>query len=153
MLLLIPSSSWIKIEMNVLKRLINRNLSSLILAALTPVILVESVEAGGRSDFYYTCRNIYITSNSVLVAECQRRDGSWQKTSLQLIGIHNEDGQLIYNRGAASFGSTCPVKNVEGDSIKAECIRRDGSKQATWLVLYSIANIDGNLTYTASPFP
>lgn len=50
----------------------------------------------GRSTYQETCRDIRI-SGARLEARCQRADGSTKRTSVNLIGIVNDDGRLRYD--------------------------------------------------------
>lgn len=50
----------------------------------------------GRSTYQETCRDIRI-SGARLEARCQRADGSTKRTSVNLIGIVNDNGRLRYD--------------------------------------------------------
>lgn len=105
------------------------------------------------SNYQLTCRDISIDGN-VLTATCQRRDGSWNETSLVLKGIENIDGNLEVTdpNQDSSFDQTCENVSIDEDVITARCQTRDGSwNDSTSITLNGIENIDGELTYTGSP--
>lgn len=102
-----------------------------------------------------TCRNIRVYGNR-LQAECQKRDGSWRRTSLDNLSQctsapANDDGFLVCggsgynynNRGwqggipAGTYTQTCRNLQVYGNRLEAECQRRDGGWRRT-----SLDNID-----------
>ncbi|BAY90358.1 MULTISPECIES: CVNH domain-containing protein [unclassified Tolypothrix] len=104
------------------------------------------------SSYQYTCENISIDGD-VISATCQRRDGSWNETSLSLRGIENIDGILEVTDPYArsSFQLSAMNISIDGDVLSATCRRMDGLWNESSLVLDGIENIDGNLEYTGSP--
>lgn len=123
-------------------------------------------------DYVQTCRNIRNYGNR-LDAECQKRDGGWRRTSLDLSncsgGIVNNDGHLTcggggygYNNGGnysggyqggippGSYTQTCRDIRTHGDRLDAECQTRDGNWRHSSLDDFdrcrsAIANDDGHL--------
>ena len=121
-----------------------------------------------------TCRNIYMQGNQ-LVAECQKRNGDWRRTSLANAdqcngGIVNLDGRLAcggdngynggYNQGnyrrgwqnglpPGDYVQTCRNISMNGDRLQAECQERDGDWRRTSLDnadrCNGIANDNGRL--------
>ncbi|WP_017719624.1 CVNH domain-containing protein [Kamptonema formosum] len=79
------------------------------------------------SSYQLTCQYITIDGN-VLSAVCQRRDGSWNETSLVLMGIENIDGVLRVTDPSqeASFHLSSENISVDGDVLSAECRKIDG---------------------------
>ncbi|MBD2212825.1 hypothetical protein H6G27_23550 [Nostoc linckia FACHB-104] len=104
------------------------------------------------SSYQHTCENISIDGD-VISATCQRRDGSWNETSLSLRGIENIDGILEVTDpySPSSFQLSAMNISIDGDLLSATCQRRDGLWNESSLVLNGIENIDGNLEYTGSP--
>ncbi len=100
-----------------------------------------------RGDYAETCRNIHMEGDR-LVAECQRRDGGWRRSSLEDASrcrgeIHNIDGSLTCSGGdqgdrhdgrrdwrnglpPGNYVETCRNIRMEGDRLEAECRERDG---------------------------
>lgn len=101
------------------------------------------------SSYQLTCQDITI-DGSVLSAVCQRRDGSWNETSLVLMGIENIDGVLTVTDPnlEASFHLSSQNISVYGDVLSAECRTRDGDWVPSEITLNGIENIDGVLTHT-----
>ncbi len=106
-------------------------------------------------DYVQTCRNIQVNGNS-LQAECQKRDGGWRGTSLDNLnqcggGIVNNDGHLQcgaangyygnnnygnnngYGYPSGDYVQTCRNIQVNGNSLQAECQKRDGNWRRTSL--------------------
>lgn len=111
-------------------------------------------------DYVQTCRNISMQGNQ-LVAECQKRNGDWRRTSLDNVDlctdqIVNNDGRLIcpqgegggygygndygYRRGGwqggippGTYADSCRNIHVDGDKLIAECQKRNGDWRQTSL--------------------
>ncbi|HEY6968856.1 MAG TPA: CVNH domain-containing protein [Candidatus Angelobacter sp.] len=121
-------------------------------------------------DYVQTCRNIRTYGNR-LDAECQKRNGGWRRTSLDNIDqcsspIANDNGHLVCGRGrydyAGNYGGwqggvppgtytqTCRNIRTYGNTLEAECQRRDGDWRRTSLdqidhCTSAPANDDGHL--------
>jgi len=109
-------------------------------------------------DYVQTCRNIRNYGDR-LEAECQKRNGGWRRTSLNLDqcsgGIVNNDGHLTcggggygYNNGGyyggyqnglpqGDYVQTCRNIRTDGYRLDAECQKRDGGWRGT-----SLNNVD-----------
>lgn len=110
-------------------------------------------------DYVQTCRNIYMQGNQ-LIAECQKRNGDWRRTTLDNVDrctdqIVNNDGRLICPQGEGggygygydnrrqggwqgsvppgTYTDTCRNIHVEGDKLYAECQKRNGEWRQTSL--------------------
>jgi hypothetical protein len=119
-------------------------------------------------DYVQTCRNISTYGNR-MEAECQRRDGSWRRTTLNNIdqcsyGIINNDGRLTcaggdygYYQGgwqnglpSGDYVQTCRNMRTYGNRLEAECQKRNGGWRRTALdnidqCSSPIANDNGHL--------
>jgi hypothetical protein len=104
------------------------------------------------SSYQFTCQDITIDGN-VLSTVCQSMDGSWDATSLVLMGIENIDGVLTVTDPSqeASFHLSSQNISVNGDVLSAECCKIDGECLPVEITLNGIENIDGVLTYTGEP--
>jgi hypothetical protein len=109
-------------------------------------------------DYVQTCRNIYTEGNR-LVADCQKRDGGWRRSSLDNVDlctdqIVNNNGRLVcpqgegeggygYDRGyrggwqgdipSGTYTQTCRNIHVAGDRLIADCQKRNGDWRSTAL--------------------
>ncbi|MDF3074837.1 MAG: hypothetical protein K0S54_2504 [Alphaproteobacteria bacterium] len=85
-----------------------------------------------------SCRNAQIRGDD-LVAECRERDGSWNRTSLDLDGCRGrpvsnqngrlqcaETGQAGHTMPRGSWTQSCRNAQIRGDDLYAECRGRDG---------------------------
>ena len=125
-------------------------------------------------DYVQTCRNMRMDGNRLL-AECQKRDGGWRRTSLDASScsspIANDNGRLVCGQGGGygyggypggysggyqgsippgSYTQTCRNIRTRGDRLDAECQTRDGNWRHTSLddidrCGSAIANDDGRL--------
>ena len=109
-----------------------------------------------------SCRDLWVDRDRHrLEAECQRRDGRWRTTSLDLRqcdrGIVNEGGQLMCpsqetaaKLPAGSYRESCRDISVERRQLSARCRRKNGDWRDTQLDLsrckHPIGNDDGRLT-------
>jgi hypothetical protein len=95
-----------------------------------------------------------------LDAECQRRDGRWRDTRLDLRqcdrGIVNDDGRLacppqaeVVRLPAGTFRESCRDFSVDGNRLAARCRRKNGDWRDTQIDLKicksPIRNDDGRL--------
>lgn len=129
-----------------------------------------------RGDYVQTCRDIRADGNR-LDAECQRRDGSWRRTSLDDMSrcrgsIINNDGNLMcgssgnpssdYRREwrnglpPGNYIETCRNAQLDGDRLTAECEKRNGKWRKTSLddinrCSDAIANDNGHLVCPKDP--
>jgi hypothetical protein len=108
-----------------------------------------------------SCRGMYVDRDRQhLEAECQRRDGRWHATRIDLRecdrGIVNNDGwlqcqlqQQTVRLPAGSYRESCRDFSVEKNRLGARCRRKNGSWQDTAIDLSrckaSIRNDDGRL--------
>lgn len=120
-----------------------------------PYVFRGALPTGSYSD---TCRNIRVTGH-YLDAECQRRDGQWNSTHLDLNdcdrGIVNDDGRLACSQSQitrlppGSYQQSCQDAKVEGRYLIANCRTRSGEVRSTHLDLTRcyrpIGNDDGRL--------
>jgi major membrane immunogen (membrane-anchored lipoprotein) len=141
---------------------------SVIMSALGTILLAVTLGAtslaqiGGvpSGSYQQTCRDIRSNAGR-LEASCQRRDGSWQQTSLNFQNcqgpIENIDGQLSCTASSGAQGGlpagdyqqTCRNIRSNGSQLIANCRKQDGSWRNTSLDTLdcrgSIVNDDGQL--------
>ncbi|MDQ4121945.1 MAG: CVNH domain-containing protein [Acidobacteriota bacterium] len=110
-----------------------------------------SYRQNNRSTFHETCTNISVNGN-VLMAECQRENGRYRRSSIEIRGIHNDNGNLEYTRNSrdrSTFHESCRnVRLDERGRLTARCERMDGSYSRTSIMLRGIHNNNGRLEYT-----
>jgi hypothetical protein len=100
--------------------------------------------------YQQTCRNIHVT----LSAECQKIDGSWQPTTLDLTYLSNADVENANGTLRVAGPSSVPLqsylpygsyqqtcRNIHV-TLSAECQKIDGSWQPTTLDLTYLSNAD-----------
>jgi len=144
---------------------------SVILPVLGTILLAVTLEATSLAqtntglpsgNYQQTCRDIR-NNGGKLEASCQRRDGTWQQTSLDFQNcqgaIENVDGQLscTANSGtqmqggfpAGDYQQSCRDIRSNGSQLIANCKKQDGSWRNTSLDTVScrgnIVNDDGQL--------
>jgi hypothetical protein len=108
-----------------------------------------------------SCRDMWVHHDRRrLEAECQRRDGRWRATSLDLRqcdrGIVNDDGRLscppqdTVKLPAGSYRESCRDVSLDGRQLSARCRRKNGQWRDTQIDLSrcrgAIGNDDGRLT-------
>jgi len=107
----------------------------------------SSAQAQAPSSFQKSCTNITV-SGVTLQANCRKVDGTWDSTSIQIIGIENINGVLkVTGASPSSYQKTCRDIGINGDVLMATCQKVDGSWQDTSLEIPGIANINGVLKY------
>jgi hypothetical protein len=113
--------------------------------------------------YLQTCRDITATYD-VLAATCRMRSGNWNYTTLSDYrdcdgDIVNTNGRLSCVRGPyedddwlprGSYQETCRRERVEGDTLTAECVDRNGRWRYTELQSFrscrsDIRNVNGML--------
>ncbi|MEM7592834.1 MAG: CVNH domain-containing protein [Cyanobacteria bacterium P01_A01_bin.83] len=107
----------------------------------------SSAPALALGDFSQTCDDVSI-GGSTLSADCRRRNGSYNSTSINLNpDIENVNGSLKWQ--PSNFIETCRNTALAGGgTMEAECKTRDQRWVSTRINLDDhIANIDGNLKY------
>lgn len=104
------------------------------------------------SSYQLTCTDISISGN-VLLGNCRKINGLFNKTSIALKGIENIDGTLkvLDPSKTANFNLTCQGTTVNGDQLSSSCRTRDQRLVSTKTSINGIENIDGVLKYTSSP--
>jgi hypothetical protein len=80
--------------------------AAMLLSVATPA-LAQGVPGGS---YLQSCSNARMSGDR-LVAECQRPDGSWNRTALRDVGrcvggVANMNGQLTCNYGEPGYGSS-----------------------------------------------
>jgi CVNH domain len=130
---------------NLVKNLIK--FSGITFTIITPLLAFPQ-ESFAQSSFASSCNNSSIAGDT-LSARCRARNGSFKNTSIRLRGITNRNGNLVFvgrNR-ASSFQSSCNNIAIAGDTLSANCRRRNGSFNRTSIRVPGLKNINGNLTY------
>jgi hypothetical protein len=106
-----------------------------------------------------SCRNMAVERGH-LEAECQRLDGRWRQTRLDLDqcgrGIRNVDGHLecpeaqTIRLPPGSYRDSCRDYSMDGRQLEAQCRRRNGDWRDTRIDLSkckaALRNDDGRLT-------
>ena len=73
-------------------------------------------------------------------------DGSYNRTSIELHGIANIDGELRFTPDEpGNFQNTCQHIHVRDDILTASCRRIDGSYNNTSIPIPGITNENGDL--------
>jgi major membrane immunogen (membrane-anchored lipoprotein) len=142
-----------------------RNVTMSALGAILLVITVATTshaQVGGLpyGSYQQTCRDIR-NNGARLEASCQRRDGSWQQTSLDFQNcqgaIENVDGELRCTASSGMQGGlppgdyqqSCRDIRSNGSQLIATCRKQDGSWRNTSLDTVScrgnVVNDDGQL--------
>jgi len=90
-----------------------------------------------------SCKDIQKMPGNVLWAMCEKRDGTYQKSTLQLSecegDISNNNGQLNCKKKpgkrppSGSYQNSCKDIQVEGKQLKAKCQKQNGSWNNTKL--------------------
>jgi hypothetical protein len=107
----------------------------------------SSAQAEAPSSFQKSCTNITV-SGATLQANCRKVDGTWDSTSIEIMGIENINGVLkVTGASPSSYQKTCRDIGINGDVLMATCQKVDGSWQGTSLEVPGIANINGVLKY------
>ena len=114
----------------------------------TSYVNIPSASAAAISSFQSSCRNISI-SGDTLSASCRRVNGTFNKTSILIRGIKNNNGNLVSIglNDASSFQSSCRSISITGDTLSASCRRVNGTFNKTSTLIRGIKNNNGNLTY------
>ncbi|KAB8316393.1 cyanovirin containing protein [Tolypothrix campylonemoides VB511288] len=109
---------------------------------------IPTATAQAASNFQSSCKKISIAGNT-LSANCRRANGSFNKTAIRILGIHNNNGRLVFSNlnNASSFQSSCRGISVAGDTLSASCRTPNGSFSNTAIRIPGIQNNNGNLTY------
>ena len=122
------------------------------MSALLSLALMAPAQAA-PSTFQNSCRNIELHTDSdevAIHAECRTRNGDYNATAIELLGISNEYGTLR-GRGdsASSFQNSCrnvQIRfNAQDVDIAAICEDGKGGEKNTSISLQDIENNDGNL--------
>lgn len=132
-----------KITKNIIK------LSVIPLNFITPLLIFSHPTlAQSNSSFQSSCTNVSIAGDT-LSANCRRRDGRFNRTAIRIRGIHNNNGNLVFTNlnTASSFQSSCTNISIAGNTLSANCRRRNGSFNHTSILVPGISNNNGNLTY------
>ncbi|MGI0483791.1 CVNH domain-containing protein [Pantanalinema rosaneae CENA516] len=122
--------------------------ASTAMLALSVSVFHQPTNAQRPSTFATSCTDISI-SGAQLSATCIKKNGSNQRTSITIRGIHNRNGQLVQStiREASTFNRTCTGISISGDQLSASCRTGNGENQQSSVTLLGINNSDGNLTY------
>lgn len=118
------------------------------LFALSMSVFHQPTNAQGASTFATSCTDISI-NGAQLSATCNKNNGTNQRTSITIKGVHNQNGQLVQGNTseASTFNRTCTDISINGDQLSASCRTPSGENQRSSVTLLGINNNDGNLTY------
>ncbi|MEG4531699.1 CVNH domain-containing protein [Microcoleus sp. D2_18a_D3] len=108
-------------------------------------IFQQPSHAQKASTFATSCTDISI-NGAQLSATCNKKNGTTQRTSITIKGVHNQNGQLVQGnlKEQSTFNRTCTGISIKGDELSANC---RGGNQPSSVTLLGIDNNDGNLTY------
>lgn len=127
----------------------------------TAAVLTFSTAAfANPSTFQNSCSNIsfaYANNQATLNAVCLRTNGTANQSSLTLVGISNQNGELVQSgTDASSFQQSCGNIQIaaseistsgSGVTLSALCRTRDGRSVSASLPLTGISNNNGTLSY------
>ncbi len=117
--------------------------------AMIPM-LSASAQWLSESTYATSCTNIEIDNGDTLKAKCLQMNGSLHRTSIQILGIENVNGQLRYGRDPgqrSTYLDSCRRVSVVGATLMARCQRNNGSSSDTWILIRGIENQNGSLSY------
>lgn len=126
-----------------------RNLLSITMLLLTCTWAGISAPANAKTaTFQRSCDNSRVKGD-YLIAICSRIDGTPQLTGMNLLGIENDDGNLVdtFSRKNSSFQKSCTNISINGSTLSASCLTRNGKSIATSLTLNGVENRNGRLIY------
>ncbi|MEG4986423.1 CVNH domain-containing protein [Microcoleus sp. BR0-C5] len=111
-------------------------------------IFQQPTHAQKASTFATSCTDFSI-NGAQLSATCEKKNGTNQRTSITIQGVHNKNGQLVQgNIGEAStFNRTCTDFGINGAQISANCRTSSGDSRHSSVTLLGINNNDGKLMY------
>lgn len=130
------------------------------LLAFSPFRGLGAAQGYPQGDYKNSCRDLVIVGWR-LEAQCQRRDGSWNSTSMYLQAcdgpLSNEDGELVCPSDMQierflpeSFRQSCTEISLRKGILEARCRKIDGTWNWSTLVLKGcygdIANDNGVLS-------
>ena len=101
------------------------------------------------SSYQLTCKNISV-SGDTLSANCPQSNGSYKQTSIRVLGIENNDGELRYYsnpRTASTYQGSCHNISISGDTLSATCAQRNSLYKQTSIRVLGISNQEGSLSY------
>jgi hypothetical protein len=117
--------------------------------ASTPTTSSSQSQVIVNSSYQKSCRNISINGDE-LSATCAQSNGSYKQTSIRVLGIENNDGELRYYSNPSSestYQHTCKNISVSEDQLSATCAQLNGSYKQTSIRILGISNNEGNLSY------
>ena len=121
-----------------------------VLPAIVAIVCVMPGPATAQSASTYqmSCGHIGV-AGSTLFADCRRIDGSFNRTSIAIVGVENINGRLQFNGMGyvSTFQNSCTNIGVAGSTLFANCRRMDGGFNRSSIPIFSIENIDGVLRY------
>jgi CVNH domain len=91
-------------------------------------IFQQPVNAQRASTFATSCTDISINS-AQLSATCNKKNGTNQRTSITIKGVHNQNGQLVQGniKQESTFSRTCTDISINGDQLSANCRTSSGN--------------------------
>jgi hypothetical protein len=118
------------------------------LFALSISIFQQPTNAQGASTFATSCTDISI-NGAQLSATCNKDNGTNQRRSITIKGVHNQNGQLVQGNleEESTFNRTCTDISINGDKLSASCRTSNGGNQHSSVTLLGIHNKNGNLSY------
>ena len=125
-----------------------------------PMVFSSVAQTAPAGSYKETCKDIELLAGGVLWAQCQKTDGSYEKSKLTLLqcegDIYNDNGKLNCKRRAGkkppsgSYQKSCKDIKVKDGKLKASCERTDGTWNNTKLNYKKckgdISNNNGQLT-------
>lgn len=118
------------------------------LFGLSLSVFPQPVNAQRASTFATSCTDISI-NGAQLSATCNKKNGTNQRTSITIKGVHNQNGQLVQSnlREESTFNRTCTDISINGDQLAANCRTSSDKNQRSSVSLLGVNNNNGNLTY------
>jgi hypothetical protein len=102
------------------------------IATISLCVASSSAQADTPSSFQKSCTNI-VVSGATLQAKCRKVDGTWDSTSIEIIGIENINGVLkVTGASPSTYQKTCRDIGIAHYANLARSIIRQRNERKAW---------------------